>query len=89
LRNSLAGRDILSLHRAVTAAAPGDSVNLGHGSAALHIADSGSTGFTSGPHLHFAVVRNTGMEDVSVPIQFAGIGGVGVTPATQMPLTAY
>ena len=54
-----------------------------------YIADSGNTGFTSGPHLHFAVIRNTGAEDVSVPIQFAGIGGGGVTPATQMPLTAY
>jgi murein DD-endopeptidase MepM/ murein hydrolase activator NlpD len=54
-----------------------------------YIADSGNTGFTSGPHLHFAVVRNAGKENVSVPVQFAGIGGVGITPATQMPLTAY
>jgi murein DD-endopeptidase MepM/ murein hydrolase activator NlpD len=54
-----------------------------------YIADSGNTGFTSGPHLHFAVVRNAGAQNVSVPVQFAGIGGVGVTPATQMPLTAY
>ena len=54
-----------------------------------YIADSGNTGFTSGPHLHFAVIRNAGAENVSVPVQFAGIGGIGVTPATQMPLTAY
>jgi murein DD-endopeptidase MepM/ murein hydrolase activator NlpD len=54
-----------------------------------YIADSGNTGFTSGPHLHFAVVRNSGAEDVSVPVQFAGIGGIGVTPLTQVPLTAY
>jgi murein DD-endopeptidase MepM/ murein hydrolase activator NlpD len=54
-----------------------------------YIADSGNTGFTSGPHLHFAVVRNSGAANVSVPIQFAGIAGVAVTPVTQMPLTAY
>ena len=54
-----------------------------------YIADSGNTGFTSGPHLHFAVIRNAGTTDVSVPIQFAGIAEVGVTPETQMQLTAY
>jgi hypothetical protein len=26
---------------------------------------------------------------VSIPIEFAGIGGVPITPATSMPLTAY
>ena len=55
----------------------------------LYIADSGNTGFSSGPHLHFAVIRNAGTADVSVPIQFAGIAEVGVTPETQMQLTAY
>jgi hypothetical protein len=35
------------------------------------------------------VLRNSGAGDVSIPIQFAGIGGAPVTPATNMPLTAY
>jgi murein DD-endopeptidase MepM/ murein hydrolase activator NlpD len=54
-----------------------------------YIANSGSTGFSSGPHLHFCVVRNAGFEPVSVPIEFAGPSDVPVTPATQKMLTAY
>jgi len=39
--------------------------------------------------LHFAVIRNAGAENVSIPIEFAGIADAAVTPITQMPLTAY
>jgi murein DD-endopeptidase MepM/ murein hydrolase activator NlpD len=54
-----------------------------------YIADSGNTGFSSGPHLHFAVIRNAGTADVSVPIEFEGMAESAVTPLTQMALTAY
>ena len=62
----------------------GQRIQLGE-----YIANSGNTGFTTGPHLHFAVWRNAGVADVSIPFEFAGIGGVPITPATSMPLTAY
>jgi murein DD-endopeptidase MepM/ murein hydrolase activator NlpD len=69
-----------------------DSVRVRIGDHVLrgqYIADSGTTGFASGPHLHFAVIRNTGIADESVPVQFAGVGGLGVTPTTNIPLTSY
>ncbi len=49
---------------------------------------SGSSGYSSGPHLHFAIQRNEGGKVVSVPFRFYTVAKGTFSPAPNQPVTA-
>lgn len=59
----------------------GDKVAIGD-----RLARSGSSGFSTGPHLHFSILKNSGLKNVSIPFKFIDDKGRTFTPKRAMTI---